>query len=935
MPLSEDRRKQLDGIIQEMHIKKESDRNIQTVVSDFKSKYEVAAPKAPTFLQTIAKPFIRTAAAIPAVAESVYNLAKGDVGAAQTAITRPRDFGILGTSRPIGVSEKTPEKAMSLGQLSKQVVGTGAEIASYISPGAIGKGLITGAVKPTIKALSLGSGLSGGLALGGSAMAEDKEWGDILKDTAFGVGTGLTIGAALPVAGKFLKNTAGKAISTITRPLRGVEVDSTKIATGLGEFITGVDKDTWVRYADTLKSNPEKIGWADKVFQSNPDDPFKAYTENVANKISTIKKEAYDAYTIAKDEALNKMSGQKFDLQNRMPSFNQTLEEFNLKAKPTQEKGLLNVVPTTRTSPFTTREIGVVNDIVNKLNIRDLNVAELFDVDESIRKALDEYSKMDNKKMVALLSGLTEKSANVLDELIPGIDKANQRYKNYYDIMSDFGNKIVDSAGEIKNSAQGFVANLPNQNKGILRDKIAQYSQLLGVDLGNDTQILRDVINVNQDVARTVKNRFTDIVGALGITGGFIAGGPIGLVTGILFKMYAQSPKVYKKFVEWSTKKAKLPMPGEVRAFLSAAGEKLRGLKSKAGEPFANDAEWAKQTPGAKEEFLKAQGNQKTLTEQTRETFETPQAQKKTLISKPPTEKPHIDDDFVYHTTSNKALEKIKKTGGLKPSSGQYGRGVYFAPSEAKTGGYGSSEEVMLRVNREKLPADFQEWPGEQGWTENNVPNEAIEVKIGDKWEPLLKSSEIKRPPKTTALKEGEISVKRLANHINKETHDTRGGTWFMNDSADEKIVKDWPDMIGGEKTFTGKIKPKNPLVINNAILEEGSFNVINGGYENFLPKKYAKLATELSDKVAYPEEKITEDEAQKIAMDLMFEAGIPENQARSTLNETKNNFIDAVWDLIIGKGLKESGYDALILKAGNDQHIFYLKKTPNLKAKQ
>jgi hypothetical protein len=85
--------------------------------------------------------------------------------------------------------------------------------------------------------------------------------------------------------------------------------------------------------------------------------------------------------------------------------------------------------------------------------------------------------------------------------------------------------------------------------------------------------------------------------------------------------------------------------------------------------------------------------------------------------------------------TASRALENIKNQG-LNPSAGQYGKGVYFAPTEELTRGYGSLEEVMLRVNRSKLPKDWQEFP-EQGWTKKNIPKESIEIKIGKTWEPL------------------------------------------------------------------------------------------------------------------------------------------------------------------------------------------------------
>lgn len=96
-------------------------------------------------------------------------------------------------------------------------------------------------------------------------------------------------------------------------------------------------------------------------------------------------------------------------------------------------------------------------------------------------------------------------------------------------------------------------------------------------------------------------------------------------------------------------------------------------------------------------------------------------------------------DEFVYHTTSMANIKPIGEKGLVPSKKGQYGPGNYFAPTEELTGAYGSSEGAMLRVRRDKLPADFQEWPGEQGWTTKGIPPEAIEFKVkGEKeWRPI------------------------------------------------------------------------------------------------------------------------------------------------------------------------------------------------------
>ena len=98
------------------------------------------------------------------------------------------------------------------------------------------------------------------------------------------------------------------------------------------------------------------------------------------------------------------------------------------------------------------------------------------------------------------------------------------------------------------------------------------------------------------------------------------------------------------------------------------------------------------------------------------------------------TPKPEKPGGYVYHTTSMDNLNKIQFEG-MKPNTGQYGKGVYFAPTPEQTGGYGSATGAMIRVKRSNLPKDFQEFP-EQGWTAKSVAPHKIEASIdgGKTW---------------------------------------------------------------------------------------------------------------------------------------------------------------------------------------------------------
>lgn len=99
--------------------------------------------------------------------------------------------------------------------------------------------------------------------------------------------------------------------------------------------------------------------------------------------------------------------------------------------------------------------------------------------------------------------------------------------------------------------------------------------------------------------------------------------------------------------------------------------------------------------------------------------------------------------EYRYHTTSPKYLASIAEYG-LKPSRGQYGKGVYFAPTMEETGGYGSSEGAMIRIKKSDLPSDYDEFP-EQGWTTQVVPPDKLEVSTngGKTWKSVAEKKSL------------------------------------------------------------------------------------------------------------------------------------------------------------------------------------------------
>lgn len=179
-----------------------------------------ATPDAPGgfqgFVQGIAKPFLKLGSSVAGIAEGTVDLARGDVAGAKDALTRERDMGYFGTARPIGIDEQGQQ--MSTGAGIKDILGTGAELGSYVVGGGgalgVGRATLGGAVKQGVKT-GVQSGVVGGALQGGGAEAQrqDSTAGSILGQGALGAGiggaTGGILGGALPVAGAGVRKIAG------------------------------------------------------------------------------------------------------------------------------------------------------------------------------------------------------------------------------------------------------------------------------------------------------------------------------------------------------------------------------------------------------------------------------------------------------------------------------------------------------------------------------------------------------------------------------------------------------------------------------------------------------------------------------------------------------------------------------------------------------
>jgi len=223
--LPEERRQQLDGIVQKMIQNKESDATIQFVVNDFKTKYDQREPQPADNRSTYdahrgapqkVAGFLgieRAGQGLAAVHdygnpgqeragnESVqsYNDTQKLIDAAHKfppgspERNRIADFLKRGMSDPGYISQEEVDPGTALS--NKEVAGSFGNVAlNTLTPGAFKGGL--GAQVAKNAALGAGYGLAGGL--------NDNKSG---SDLGYSTLTGSIVGAAIPVAGKIINKT--------------------------------------------------------------------------------------------------------------------------------------------------------------------------------------------------------------------------------------------------------------------------------------------------------------------------------------------------------------------------------------------------------------------------------------------------------------------------------------------------------------------------------------------------------------------------------------------------------------------------------------------------------------------------------------------------------------------------------------------------------
>jgi hypothetical protein len=309
--INEQRRGQLDTIVQEMTINREKPETIQFVVDDFKNKYDepaVEQPKKDGLLKTIGKgilkPFGEVGVGVYNAAKATADLARGDYGEAAQELKSSRNLPFLGETKPFMEGDE------DFGEFTKKTVGYGLDIGSNVvggfGAGQVVKSGFKGALKAGILS-GIKTGASTGALVGaGKSLEENKDALNVLGDTLGGAvsggATGGILGGATATAGKVIRGVLqpgktvagiGKGIKEAGESIQQRVIKPTQKDIKAGFKIENVSKydvggnlgDSFVRVKDQIKSNMEELN--NIVSTIAPKKRYKFDLENYVDELES------------------------------------------------------------------------------------------------------------------------------------------------------------------------------------------------------------------------------------------------------------------------------------------------------------------------------------------------------------------------------------------------------------------------------------------------------------------------------------------------------------------------------------------------------------------------------------------------------------------------------------------------------------------------
>jgi hypothetical protein len=325
-----------------------------------------------------------------------------------------------------------------------------------------------------------------------------------------------------------------------------------KTLSNVGETMTGVERGRISRWYNLMKANPEKAEKVKQMITNNPQQPFRPLAEDISKNLVDMKTKARTAFDEAVEKSKIANPNKKYNLYNKIPKVSETVSKYNLAIEAVKDKAG-NVVdyavrPTTRTSPFKEQEIEALQELVDKMNIRDMSVDELMDVDKAFNKFFDTAVVERNKTLQAIGYDLVGKSRDFIDEALPEVNDANEMYRDYYETKKALS-PIIDKYDEVKKGAESFLSNVYNLNKGKERADMMNAARKLGIDILDEARTIKDAMSLMELIPNTTKSRVSAIVRGTATALGVGSLNPALAIPALMANVMS-SPQAYRNLIE-------------------------------------------------------------------------------------------------------------------------------------------------------------------------------------------------------------------------------------------------------------------------------------------------------------------------------------------------------------------------------------------------
>lgn len=469
--LPEDKRIQLDGIVQQMVQNKESDSNIQFVVDDFKKKYtsvesSIQSPEGKGFGEGLLKSAGGLFLGASRLGQKILQQTAGRVVEKITG-TPKEQLGYAGFDKKTPEGQRLEKVVTPIGAGEKFGKLTG-DIAQFFIPG--------GAVGKVEKGLTAAKGLSSLSKLGAKSLLRGAESGTVsaLQSGELGSETGIStgIGAVSPFV-----SAVGKALKPAVAPVL--------------EFTSGVPKqaikkamsgDEAVKLGMNLSTETVR-GKAVQAFKGLKQELGSSFSKGLED-LSKLSPRIKPARTLAQEGTPGVFSGVKGEFKDLMVKAKENIPKIFRDTRISVKNGKLDFdkLNSSIINPTEQKQLQAVYDTIVKQ--KDYSVKGVQDVASRLR-ALSKVETMQGKISSVPISKIHNVYDKAIQSVYPELGQLRSNYSNVSKILKEIDNVIGVSAKnptQIQSSVTKL-SNLYKTDKQTYLNVIEELSKRSGQDI--------------------------------------------------------------------------------------------------------------------------------------------------------------------------------------------------------------------------------------------------------------------------------------------------------------------------------------------------------------------------------------------------------------------------------------------------------------------